>query len=423
MRHLFTLCCCLLSVCLFGQSADSVYYPNIKTAQLYKVGSQVNYPIIRLNSGDQLNLKFDDLDADAKNYYFTYQLCNQDWSPVVLSTFDYIRGFTQERINDYRFSSVALTKYTHYEAVVPTANAVPTHSGNYLLKVFLDGDTSRLAFTKRFLVVEDGVSIVAEYLQPQNPQYSQTHQKIQFSVNTRALNLVNPMQQIKVMMLQNYRWDNAVFLNQPAFFSGNTFQYNSDDLNIFPGGKQWRWVDLQSFRFQSDRIAKADYSKTATTIYVKPDAERTHQPYYYYADYNGWYYIQTTESIDPNWQTDYATVNFTFLPPDSEPFNDKEVYIIGKMTDYKYNEATRMKFNATKNVYENSLLLKQGFYNYAYVTVDHNDPLQRPSFEFTEGNTIETENDYMILVYFRALGGRADQLIGLYRLNSLTGRQ
>ena len=119
MRYLLVFCSCLLFCGLSGQSPDSVYYPNIKTAKLYKVGSQVDYPIIRLNSADKLNLKFDDLDADVKNYYYTYQLCNQDWSPVLLSTFDYIRGFTQERINDYRFSSVALTKYTHYEVVVP----------------------------------------------------------------------------------------------------------------------------------------------------------------------------------------------------------------------------------------------------------------------------------------------------------------
>ena len=50
-------------------------------------------------------------------------------------------------------------------------------------------------------------------------------------------------------------------------------------------------------------------------------------------------------------------------------------------------------------------------------------PYSMPSFDFTEGNTIETENDYTILVYYRVLGGRADQLVGLYRLNSLNGRQ
>ena len=66
---------------------------------------------------------------------------------------------------------------------------------------------------------------------------------------------------------------------------------------------------------------------------------------------------------------------------DSAPFDDKELYIIGKMTDYKLdNESTRMKFNAVKGVYENSLFLKQGYYNYAYVTVDHHDAALQHAF-------------------------------------------
>ncbi len=38
---------------------------------------------------------------------------------------------------------------------------MPTKSGNYLLKVFLDGDTTKLAFTRRVLVVDKHVDIAA----------------------------------------------------------------------------------------------------------------------------------------------------------------------------------------------------------------------------------------------------------------------
>ena len=92
------------------------------------------------------------------------------------------------------------------------------------------------------------------------------------------------------------------------------YQYNSDDGFVFPGGKQWRWLDIQSFRFQSDRVQNADYQKTATAIFVKPDMDRSQPGYYFYKDINGQYYIQTTESINPFWQTDYATVHFSFVP-------------------------------------------------------------------------------------------------------------
>ncbi|HVY73665.1 MAG TPA: DUF5103 domain-containing protein [Puia sp.] len=403
-----------------AQQPDAVYMPGIRMPQLYVKGNQLAYPVISLNGADRLDLDFDDIDPHVKNYFYTYQLCNADWTPVDISTFDYIRGFAQNPITDYRYSSIALTRYTHYHVSLPERGAVLTRAGNYLVKVFLDSDTSKLAFTRRLLVVDNTVSIAAEYLQPMNAQIMQTYQKIQFTVNTRSLSLTNPFQQLKVVVLQNHRWDNSLYIDKPSFYSGTTFEYNSDDVSVFPGGKQWRWVDLQSFRYQSDRVAHVDYLPRSFTVYVKPDGDRSPQPYYYYTDYNGGYFIQTTESINTYYQTDYATVKFTFVPPDNTPFNGKDLYIIGAMTGYQYNDETKMVFNPQKGVYEGSLFLKMGYYNYAYVTLDTGDPQAKPSFEFTEGNHFETENSYTILVYYRELGGRADQLVGLYDLHTLT---
>ncbi len=121
------LCACLSSM---AQVRDAVYSSRIQTAQLYPYGNQLAYPILRLNGGDRLELHFDDLDANVKNYYYTFQLCDADWTPSMLSTFDYISGFSQQRITQYRNSSVAFTRYTHYQAVLPDRNCMPTRSGN-----------------------------------------------------------------------------------------------------------------------------------------------------------------------------------------------------------------------------------------------------------------------------------------------------
>ena len=422
-QSFFGMSLLFISCCGFAQTPDSVYLNNIKTPQLFLYGNQMEYPIIRLNSADRLELHFDDLDADSKNYYYTYQLCDADWTPVTLSQFDYIRGFSQLRISSYQFSSIALTRYTHYQAIIPDVNCVPTQSGNFLLKVFLDGDTSKLAFTRRFLVVQQGaVAIGAQILQPFDPQITYTHQKIQFTINTKSLSIVDPVQQLKVVLIQNNRWDNALQHVKPSFYSANNYEYNSDEALSFPAGKQWRWLDIQSFRFQSDRVMKVDYNKNSTTIYVRPDVDRSRIPYTFYNDINGLFYIQTTESINPNWQTDYATVRFTFVPPGNTPYSDKDIYILGKFTDYALGESTRMFFNAEKGVYEASALMKMGYYNYAYISVDKGDPAMKRSFDFTEGNHMETENEYRILVYYRPLGGRSDQLVGMAQLSSMMSR-
>jgi len=44
------------------------------------------------------------------------------------------------------------------------------------------------------------------------------------------------------------------------------------------------------------------------------------------------------------------------------------------------------------------------------------------STSLTENDTWETENLYMVLVYFRPLGGRYDELIGIRQFNSQFNR-
>ena len=417
----------LLAVALLqaakAQTPDSVYSPVIGTPQLFMAGNQLAYPILRLNTGDQIELHFDDLEGGVKNYFYTIQLCNEDWTPAQVSEFDYIKGFAQVRIENYQFSSISLTHYTHYQAVLPDPGCVPIHSGNYLLKVFLDSDTSKLAFTRRFLVTDARVTVHSQLLQPMGYEIAHTHQRLLFKLNTAAVNPNNPLDQIKVVILQNYRWDNSLHNLKPTFYTNNNLDYSNGDNVAFPGGMEWRWLDLQSFRFQSDRIQGANYGKTATEIIVHADPDRSQKPYYFYKDYNGYYFIQTTESVNLLYQTDYATVRFSFIPPGNTPFPDKDVYLLAKFTGGGLNDSTRMVFNPEKGRYEVSWLLKQGYYNYCFVTIDRADPDRKAAFDFTEGNHQETENDYMILVYYRALGARADELVGISRFNSLVGRQ
>jgi hypothetical protein len=45
-----------------------------------------------------------------------------------------------------------------------------------------------------------------------------------------------------------------------------------------------------------------------------------------------------------------------------------------------------------------------------------------PDFSQTEGNYWATENAYVILVYYRPFGARADELIGYTSLNSVFQR-
>ena len=421
LKTIFLIYCCVLLVAnSFAQEPDKIYRSNILSVKLHVQGDQLAYPIMRLNSGDQLELHFDDMDADVKYYSYTFVLCNADWTAALVSQFDYMKGFSNVRINTYRNSSIALTRYTHYMSTLPDKNTAPTKSGNYMLKVFLNGDTSQVAFTKRFLVIDVKVNAAATVVQPFNPTYFKTHQKLQFNVNVQNIKPTNIFQQIKVVILQNNRWDNCIRNLQPTFIRQNILEYNTENDGLFAAQKEWRWVNLTSFRLQTDRIEKADYTATGQTVYVKPEGERNSLRYMYYRDANGMYELTNLEQNNPYWQGDYATVWFRYFTANQQALPDKDVYLYGELTNYEFTEANRMIFNAETNIYENKQLLKQGLYDYIYLTRDKKT--QKISADVTEGNWWETENTYTILIYYRSLGGRADELIGITQVNSLANR-
>ena len=71
-----------------------------------------------------------------------------------------------------------------------------------------------------------------------------------------------------------------------------------------------------------------------------------------------------------------------------------------------------------KKVFEKTLLLKQGYYYYTYVSKILNDKKNITGTADTEGNYSETENTYTILVYYRSLSDRADELVGAAIIDS-----
>jgi len=422
MRYFLNVLFLLVTVCTTAQLPDQVYMNNIKTVKLFLQNNQESMPILNLNSGDQMELHFDDLDGYAKNYFYTFQLCNADWTPVDLSPFDYIRGFTQNRLSQYRASSIALVNYVHYQALLPDRNCTPSKSGNYLLKVFLNGDTSQLAFTKRFFVIDNTAGVGAQVLQPFDNQLFKTHQKLQFSVNTAKLNAVNPQQQVKVVVLQNYRWDNIITNIAPAFIRGNVLEYNGEQDCLFPAGKEYRWADLRSFRFASDRIDHIIKTVQPNEVFLKPDPVRTQLQYVFFRDLNGWFDVSASESINPWWQGDYANVHFTFVPPGNQPYPDRDVYLLGELTGNNATDSARMYYNADLGVYEKTMLLKQAYYTYTYVTKPLKGAAVKADAALTDGNFWETENEYTVLVYFRSLSGRHDELVGVTTVSSRNGR-
>ena len=396
---------------------DKIYDSNIRTVLIHPMGNSQALPVISLDQMNALEISFDDLKAQQKNYYYSVELMNEDWTSANLSPFDYLQGFNQNRITNFSISSIAIQSYYHYKFTFPNSNCRPTQSGNYIMKVYKDANPNQLIFTQRFYVTENQVSIMSFIQEPFDGNISKTHQKVQLSIDTKKLSYFQP-DQLKVQVVLLYRYNDGLSAAVPSFIRGTILEYNSEQNLIFPSGKEARWLDLQSLRLRSDRVSKFESTSTGTIVHVKPDASRLATPYFRFKDLNGNFLIANSESLESDDQNDYATVVFTYIPPNQVPLIGQHLYLNGTLTNNKLDPSSEMIFNPKLGVYQKSLLLKQGYYSYSYILRDNLDPDPLQDFNETEGDHWETENAYSIFVYYRPPGARHDHLIGFSTVHS-----
>jgi hypothetical protein len=397
---------------------DYVYKPNIKTVQFYESSWEYAVPVIALNGSEQLQLDFDDLDADQKQYSVTFVHCNADWTPSDLMTEEYLSGFAELNIMTFSYSANTLQKYTHYSVLLPQPNVITfTKSGNYVMYVFMRYDKKDIILSRRFMVYDAQVNIGATFRQALSGDDQFKKQHIDFTINSPVYNITNPYKDLKIAITQNNRWDNAVVNIKPTFMNGTTFTYSQDDASTFNGGNEFRYFDIRSVLFLTEKVKdiyRDDSSKYHAVLY--PDVTRANKPYLFYNDFNGNFLIKNRETQgDNDVESDYVYVDF-FLPYVT-PEVRGNFYILGKLTDWRMNRLSKMTYNYKRFGYEARLYLKQGYYNYEYVLSD--DSKKSGDETITEGNFWDTENDYNVFVYHRKFGTYYDQLIGFRKLNSL----
>ncbi len=389
---------------------DYVYKENIRSVELYREGWKMSPPTVSLKSGQQLILSFDDMDGDVKYYNYTIIHCDAMWQPSDLTKVEYIRGFDEDEIKDYAFSFNTLKVYTNYRLSFPTDYMKYTKSGNYILKVWMNEDVdSNLVLTRRFIVVDQKVTITGKVVPPVKVEDRNYRQQVEFMINPGSYFIQNPYSDLKVMVLQNWRWDNAVYNVQPRMVVGNKLDYRFIDDLVFDGGNEFRNFDIKSMKYQSERIALIDHDYYGTHFYLHTDERKTFKQYVRDDDLNGKYYLEKEDAKDSDIESDYAYVHFTL--PYTHPLVTGNMYVFGALTDWNFTDEAMMSYDYENNIYEASLYLKQGYFNYAYVFLE--DGTEAGDITLIEGNHWDTNNEYIILVYFREPGTYYDQMVGI----------
>ncbi|MDA7794111.1 DUF5103 domain-containing protein [Flavobacteriales bacterium] len=393
---------------------NAIYNPDIKTVLLHPTGFELGNPLIHLNYKDSLLLSFDDLSNRPKRYMYSLIHCNADWTPSDLLQNEYLEGFYEEPLIDYDFSFNTIQPYINYHTTIPSNNLRPILSGNYLLIVYPENEKDNPILSKRMLVIDEKVSVEGMVKRATDLEQRNYQQEIDFNIIHTGYSIDNPFGDIQVVITQNDRWDNAITGLQAVFVKENEISYDYEEENCFDGGNEYRFFDCQSLRYLSERLADISFENDTNKIILRTDNERRFQRYSSLVqDINGKRLIRVQEGNRDNIEADYALVTFTL--PYQHQITHGDLYVHGQISDYGFPDTHKMHYNEDKGIYEASIYLKQGYYNYEYVfKKKEGGSLSR----FIEGTHYQTVNDYKIYIYHRPTGEQYDQLIGIQKLTS-----
>lgn len=403
MKQLITLCWSLAVMTTVHAQRHEIYSPNIASLQVMAGSDWRNLPIAQLG-GNAIHIDFDELSHDYHRYTYRIEHCEADWSTSQdIYESDYMTGYNDNLIIDnYEQSTNTTQLYTHYSLNIPNENCRLTASGNYKLTV-VDDQTGNKVLTACFMVYEPKVKVGLSYVTNTDIDINKSHQQVKINIDYNGLRVSNPSTQVKTIVLQNRRWDNAAINTKPDYVSANGLQWQHNRQLIFDAGNVYRKFELLDLDHPTMGIDEINWDGAHFHAQIIADTPRP--SYVYDESAQGAYVIRNSDNNECNTTCDYAQVHFT-LQTNRQP---GEVYINGDWTYDYFLSAYRMQYDEAQKSYTATIPLKQGYYSYQYLVRNEGKGCQPVD---TEGSFYQTANQYDVLVYYHSNGDRTDQLIG-----------
>lgn len=398
----------LMAEAAVSDTSTRIDAPAFHTLQTKVNGSEQLPPVIILDSDDRLNISFDELSDDRR--YMRYELihCDMRWRPDGLVSPEYLEGFNEGTIDNYQYSQATAAHYVHYDLEIPNEQMRPRLSGNYLLRVYDESEPENTLLQVRFSIVEPVTTVSASASSRTDTDYNGSHQQLTIAVDTDGADIANVFTDLAVTVSQNGRIDNTVTVTSPSRIAGKTVFYEHNPTLIFPAGNEYRRMEIISTTYPGMRVESLGYADPYYHATLYTDEPRSGLPYTYDSTQHGRFRIREYDSENSDTEADYMVTHFSLAMPELQGL---DIFIDGDLTLRRFSPESRMVFNRASGLYEHTMLLKQGAYNYQYLAVPTGKMTGYTSL--VEGDHYQTTNEYLIMVYHRRPGERYDRLIGI----------
>lgn len=394
-------------------SSSSAFYLYARSVKIQNEVNELLDPIIQLNSSEKLTLKFDILATETSTYAYTFIHCNSNWEYSDITQSEYLKGFFDHYIDDYQYSFNTLSPYVHYQCSFPNEDVQFTKSGNYIILIY-DPEKNIPIITKRFMIYEDVLDVKMSVKHPTLAKDRHNKHEVDFEITkNQHLNIIDPSNELKIILQKNDDWNDIITNCKPSFVNSNMLEYDYQGELSFLGGSEYREFDIKSLRYLGKNILSIEKQNIQGQIMyivnLQEDNIINADEYVFRYDLNGKYVLSVSETKDKNIEGDYALVRFTLS---AKSMQNQDIYIYGELTGWNIIEEAKMTYDEKNENYYGFLYLKQGYYNYQYVTIDNDHPL------YIENNFSETRNQYSTYVYYTPHWSDYDRLVGISKSTS-----
>ena len=351
-------------------------------------------PCYYLNSLNAVTIDFDLLKNHSESLQYQLIHCDKDWKTSNISSMDAIDGFDTDYIENQKISYGPIQQYIHYNFKLPNNHTNFLISGNYIIKIFSEGESNKPIANIKFFVSEQSSNVNFNIDESSDVEQSKYLQSYEIECTYNSSNTIDPFSNIYINIEQNHQIFNQQWISGPNFIKENKLVFLANEEQTFNGGNEFRFFDISSFRNGSQFVEKTYFEDTSYKIILKIDQKRSYRQYLEYKDMNGRFFIRTYDNDEADFQSEYGWVEFK-LNMRKELIDS--IFIYGQLSNWKLDDSFLMKYDSTSKTYSNQLLLKQGYYNYIYVTKNS----EFISTRKIEGAHFQTNNEYVIKVYYR----------------------
>ena len=388
----------IVTIFLFFFISNPVF-SQLNTVKSIKVESlEQKQSSVIFDKNDNINISFDILGEKKSDYYFTITHCDYKWNPSKISKFEYIEGFDDIRISDYFFSDNTFQSYTNFNFQIPNQNFKIKLEGNYLVKVF--DDNYNLLFERKIIIKNKILNALINITRSKKVSDSPSTQNIQVLFSNTENIIFSSTSDYKLIVIKNNDFRSSKTFSSPRLQTSSRLVY--DDI-VFKGGSEYLYFDSKNILLSSSEIKQVNFKNIYNTVLYTDFEESI---YTFNPDLNGTFIINVN-CLEKNICADYSNVNFSLK---TEKSYDSDIFIIGGFNNNEISEKYKL-IKLDKNYYRIELILKQGLYNYKYVT--------KIGDEFEDlSNFWQTENNYKAILYEKKITDRYYKIIGFGEKNS-----